>query len=112
MLLGTWTRHPCDHITPYHTLLLFVQDPVPSDDEIQALDEEEYREIFDATNQVPGNYRDAMNSKTELGAAVRDACNELDALRGLETDVIKQAEDLLKGIGYKGSLFDESQKTE
>ena len=82
------------------------QTPAPSeDDEIQALDEEEYREIFDATNQVPGNYKDAMSSKTELGAAVRDACNELDTLRDLETGVIQQAEDLLKGIGYKGSLF-------
>lgn len=76
------------------------------EDEALALDEEEYREIFDPTNQVPGNYKDAMSSKTELGNAVREACDELDALRGLETDVIQQAEDLLKGIGFKGSLFD------
>lgn len=46
-----------------------------------------------------------MSSKTELGSAVREACDELDTLRGIETDVIQQAEDLLKGIGYKGSLF-------
>ena len=76
------------------------------DAEMQALDEDEYREIFDPSNQVPGSYRDAMSSKTELGNAVREACDELDALRGLETDVIQQAEELLKGIGMKGSLFD------
>ena len=72
---------------------------------LEALDDEEYREIFDPTNQIPGGFKDAMSSKTELGSAVREASDELDALRGLETDVIQQAEDLLKGIGYKGSLF-------
>jgi len=80
-------------------------DTTQVDVPLEALDEEEYREIFDPTNQIPGNYKDAMSSKTELGSAVREACDELDALRDLETGVIQQAEDLLKGIGYKGSLF-------
>ncbi len=75
------------------------------DDVLEALDDDEYREIFDPTNQIPGGFKDAMSSKTELGSAVREACDELDTLRGLETDVIQQAEDLLKGIGYRGSLF-------
>lgn len=46
-----------------------------------------------------------MNSKTELGAAIKDACSELDALKNLEESVIQEAEELLKGVGFKGSLF-------
>ena len=46
-----------------------------------------------------------MNSKTELGAAIKDACSELDALKSLEEGVIQEAEELLKGVGFKGSLY-------
>jgi hypothetical protein len=49
-----------------------------------------------------------MNSKTELGAAIKDACSELDALKNLEESVIQEAEELLKGVGFKGSLFSSS----
>ena len=82
------------------------------DEDISALDEEEFREIFDTTNQIPGNYRDAMNNKTELGAAIRDACSELDALGSLEQNLLQEAEGLLKQVGYKGSLFEQPNKDE
>lgn len=55
--------------------------------------------------QIPGNYRDAMNPKSRLGAAIRDACEELNTLGGLEQGVLQEAEDLLKQVGFKGSLF-------
>lgn len=53
-----------------------------------------------------------MNSKTELGAAIKDACSELDALKNLEESVIQEAEELLKGVGFKGSLFSSSNQQE
>lgn len=31
--------------------------------------------------QVPGGYKDSLSSNTELGRAVRDACDELSTLR-------------------------------
>jgi hypothetical protein len=77
------------------------------DTEITALDEEEFRELFDTTNQIPGTYQDAMSKKTKLGAAIRDACNELDTLGSLEQSMLQEAEDLLKKVGYKGSLFEQ-----
>lgn len=57
--------------------------------------------------QIPGNYGDAMNSRTKLGAAIKDACKELDTLGELEQSMLNEAEDLLKQVGFKGSLFNE-----
>lgn len=56
--------------------------------------------------QIPGTYRDAMTTNTQLGKAVRDACQELDALAALEREALDQAEALLRTVGFKGSLFD------
>lgn len=56
--------------------------------------------------QVPGTYRDAMSANTQLGKAVRDACEELDTLSALERETLNEAEELLKKVGFKGSLFD------
>jgi len=47
-----------------------------------------------------------MNPKSQLGAAIRDACEELNTLGGLEQGVLQEAEDLLKQVGFKGSLFE------
>jgi len=55
---------------------------------------------------VPGTYQDAQSSKTELGKALRDAIEEVDALGNLEKDMLQQADELLKSMGYKRSLFD------
>ncbi len=49
--------------------------------------------------QVPGGYKDSLSSNTELGRAVRDACNELDHLSDLEQDQLSKANDLLKQLG-------------
>ena len=88
-------------------------EPEESEQDMQMwMDEEEFVEIFDQSNQIPGNYKDAMSSKTELGAAIRDACGELDALGSLEQSVLEEAEGLLKQIGYKGSLFDGAKSTD
>lgn len=56
--------------------------------------------------QIPGTYRDAMNSKTQLGGAIKSACEEIEALGRLEQETLSQAEDLLRQVGFKGSLFD------
>lgn len=56
--------------------------------------------------QIPGTYRDAMSSNTQLGKAIKDACNELDILGKLENETLTEADALLKKLGYKGSLFD------
>ena len=61
---------------------------------------------------IPGNYQDAMSSKTELGKALRQACQEIDALSQLEGDILKQAEEVLKNAGFKGSIFATPQKEE
>jgi len=55
--------------------------------------------------QIPGTYRDAMSRNTQLGKAVRDACEELDTLSALEMETLNEAEQLLKKVGFKGSLF-------
>jgi hypothetical protein len=55
--------------------------------------------------QIPGTYRDAMSGNTQLGKAVRDACEELDTLAALEMETLNEAEQLLKKVGFKGSLF-------
>ncbi|KAL4442521.1 hypothetical protein ABPG77_005105 [Micractinium sp. CCAP 211/92] len=55
--------------------------------------------------EIPGTYRDAMTTNTPLGKAVKGACDELDTLGELERQTLEQAEDLLKQLGFKGSLF-------
>lgn len=47
-----------------------------------------------------------MSANTQLGKAVRDACEELDTLSALERETLNEAEELLKKVGFKGSLFD------
>jgi len=47
-----------------------------------------------------------MSSNTPLGKAVRDTCSELEALAALERETLQEAEDLLKNVGFKGSLFE------
>jgi hypothetical protein len=96
------------HSIEIHRIQACVMTQDDDDDtEITALDEEEFRELFDTTNQIPGTYQDAMSKKTKLGAAIRDACNELDTLGSLEQSMLQEAEDLLKKVGYKGSLFEQ-----
>lgn len=50
-----------------------------------------------------------MNPKSQLGAAIRDACEELNTLGGLEQGILQEAEDLLKQVGFKGTLFEANQ---
>ena len=56
--------------------------------------------------QIPGTYHDAMSGSTPLGKAVRSTCDELDALAALEQQTLADAEQLLKSMGWRGSLFD------
>mmetsp|Transcript_28989 Transcript_28989/g.81660 ORF Transcript_28989/g.81660 Transcript_28989/m.81660 type:complete len:149 (-) Transcript_28989:183-629(-) len=66
-------------------------------------DEEEWEGLTEEEDWVvPGNPNDSLSSNTELGRAVRAACDELDQLGRLEADVQSQAEDLLRKLGYKG----------
>ena len=47
-----------------------------------------------------------MSSNTKLGKAIKDACNELDTLASLERDTLEEANELLRKLGYKGSIFE------
>ena len=46
-----------------------------------------------------------MTSNTQLGQAVRGACEELETLGALEAEVLRESEELLKKLGFKGTLF-------
>ena len=56
--------------------------------------------------QVPGGANDSLTSNTPLGRAVGGACDELEALAELERDAAIGAANLLKKLGYKGTLLD------
>lgn len=58
------------------------------------------------TLQVPGGANDSLTSNTPLGRAVGGACDELEALAELERDAALQAANLLKKLGYRGTLLD------
>ena len=47
----------------------------------------------------------SLSKNTELGQAVDAACDELDHLGGLENDMLKQADDILKKFGYKAAVM-------
>ena len=59
-----------------------------------------------ATPQVPGGANDSLTSNTALGRAVGGACDELEALAEPERDAAVQAANLLKKLGYRGTLLD------
>ncbi|GMH33305.1 hypothetical protein BSKO_01139 [Bryopsis sp. KO-2023] len=48
---------------------------------------------------VSGGSNDSLSSNTDLGKAVRAACDELDHLGGLEAELMEEAFDILKGAG-------------
>lgn len=54
---------------------------------------------------VPGTNMASLSKNTELGQAVDAACDELDHLGGLENDMLKQADDILKKFGYKAAVM-------
>ena len=58
------------------------------------------------TLQVPGGANDSLTSNTPLGRAVGGACDELEAQAELERDAAVQAANLLKKLGYRGTLLD------
>ncbi len=84
-----------------------------------------------ASTQVPGGYEDSLSSNTELGRAVRSACDEIDTLSQLvcffvvfcshthhtcvftvshtfhaqESQTLAQADELLKQLGLKTSIM-------
>ncbi|KAI8469377.1 MAG: hypothetical protein J3K34DRAFT_423842 [Monoraphidium minutum] len=58
--------------------------------------------------EVPGTYFDALNRNTRLGKAVAAAVDELEHLSGMEMESLSKADDLLKKLGLKSSLFGEA----
>ncbi|GBF92042.1 hypothetical protein Rsub_04389 [Raphidocelis subcapitata] len=60
--------------------------------------------------EVPGTYFDALNRNTRLGKAVAAAVDELEHLNKMELDSLAQADELLKKLGLKSSLFGEAGK--
>jgi hypothetical protein len=58
----------------------------------------------DEDYEVPGNAMSVLSQNTELGRAVSAACDEMHHLGGLEADVLRQAEDLLRKHGGQGNL--------
>uniref|UniRef100_A0A061SH60 Uncharacterized protein n=1 Tax=Tetraselmis sp. GSL018 TaxID=582737 RepID=A0A061SH60_9CHLO len=52
--------------------------------------------------EVPGGPNDSLSSNTPLGRAVRSACEELETLNAIESDVLGEADSLLRKLGYKG----------
>ena len=51
--------------------------------------------------EVRGGPKDSLSSNTELGRAVRGACDELENLASLDRANMQQAVELLEGFGIK-----------
>lgn len=60
---------------------------------------------------VPGGYQDSMSSNTELGRAVKAACEELETLGGMERENFDRAEELLAKLGYTAKPQQDDQPT-
>ncbi|KAG2502045.1 hypothetical protein HYH03_000539 [Edaphochlamys debaryana] len=56
--------------------------------------------------EVPGTYFDALNPQTKLGKAVKAAVEEINTLNALELESLKKADELLKKLGLKSSIFE------
>lgn len=54
---------------------------------------------------VPGNNMGSLSLNTELGRAVDGACDELEHLAGMETDILQEADDILKKFGFKSGIL-------
>lgn len=54
---------------------------------------------------VPGNNTGSLSLNTELGRAVDGACDELQHLAGLESDILQEADDILKKFGFKTGIL-------
>lgn len=61
---------------------------------------------------VAGGYFEAMNGNTKLGKAVRSACDELEHLGSLESELIDQAQSLLNKLGLKKTNLREASPTQ
>lgn len=60
---------------------------------------------------VPGGYQDSMSSNTELGRAVKAACEELETLGVMERENFDKAEELLAKLGYTAKPQQDDQPT-
>ncbi|KAK9852841.1 hypothetical protein WJX84_006250 [Apatococcus fuscideae] len=75
-----------------------------------AEDKEEFEGLLpDEDWTVRGGVNDSLSSNTELGQAVQNACDELEALGGLEQESLEKANELLKKLGYKGDINQRDQ---
>ncbi|BDA45573.1 hypothetical protein COCOBI_07-3600 [Coccomyxa sp. Obi] len=69
-------------------------------------DDEEYVGLTEEEDWVvPGGSNDSLSSNTQLGQAVRDACDELETLAALERQSLSEAQQLLEKLGYKGNVL-------
>ena len=55
----------------------------------------------DWDEEVRGGPKDSLSSNTELGRAVRGACDELENLAALDRSNMQKAAELLEGFGIK-----------
>ena len=54
---------------------------------------------------VPGGANDSLSPNTKLGQAIRQACDELEHLSNMEMDSLVAADELLRKLGVKSSIF-------
>ncbi|KAK9850256.1 hypothetical protein WJX84_009386 [Apatococcus fuscideae] len=72
---------------------------------IQEADEEDFEGLLPEEDWVVrGGSNDSLSSNTDLGQAVQSACDELEALGGLEQESLTKANELLRKLGYKGNI--------
>ena len=55
----------------------------------------------DWDEEVRGGPKDSLSSNTELGRAVRGACDELENLAALDRSNMQKAAEVLEGFGIK-----------
>ena len=81
-------------ISPSNTI-----DPEDSDEAYEELllEEEDFT--------VPGGANDSLSPNTKLGQAIRQACDELEHLSNMEMDSLVAADELLRKLGVKSSIF-------
>lgn len=90
--------------TPRRNVLCYVSEPQQSSMENE--DDEEFQGLTEEEDWVvPGTNMGSLSLNTDLGKAVDGACDELEHLAGLETDLLQEADDILKQFGFKSSIL-------
>jgi hypothetical protein len=96
-------RHRCHAVDPRKA-----NSPVTGD-----IEDEEFEGLTPEEDWVvPGPNTGSLSQNTELGKAVNAACDELEHLGGLESEMLQQADDVLRKFGFKPVVMQPARRAQ